>query len=511
LPVSPAGAQMDFSVIVTLTYDRGHLEECMSSWTQRQTFARHRFEVIAIGSRREAEAGATVAPLMGASDRLLEFDTDNELLLYDLGARQAQGRWLIFTEMHCAAEPGCLEQLFAFLQAHQQKYVGACIRTAPDGNSDPLASAEGRWYWDGFEQWSQEDDWRKVTIRGTAIRRDVYEGVGGFRSEFGCFAESLLAAELHARGYRLGYAAQAAVKHYNSTDIRDFQNYVREYRTGEAAYQLRGESGQASSYFEAPQRWWSDASADDRRLALRCAVKSLAQTAAHPLEPGALSLAKSMMEVLWRWGCDAAFGRRYPILKAFGGQAWARMRLGMAGRNPDRNYRRFCQFLDATGELARVRALLRRPAHPLEESVPEASTAKCQIGTAPSGCLVGFHARETFEGQPFRWSSPLAMIRLEMKPWDYEVCIDTGGIAGPARLDIYLNGHRLRPAAPRQGGKPRWYATRHHFLEKGCQKLVLTSARISTRGSPEFRALGTPVRSVSFTPRTSAAARSVEL
>ena len=133
---------------------------------------------------------------------MIQYDTDNELLLYDVGARQAQGQWLLFTEAHCAAEPDCLERLAAFLENHRESLVGACLRTATDGNRDPVALAEERWYREGFEQWSREGDWRKVTIRGTAIRRDIYQAIGGFRSEFGCFAESLLAADLHTAGHR---------------------------------------------------------------------------------------------------------------------------------------------------------------------------------------------------------------------------------------------------------------------------------------------------------------------
>ncbi len=236
--MNDVAGQIDFSVIVTLCDNRGQLEECISSWTQRQTFARHRFEVIAVGARREADAARAIMPLLRRPRQSASIRRpDNEMQLFELGAGQAQGTWLFFTEAHCAAEADCLAQLSAFLQAHRQ-YVGACVRSADDGNRHPLASAEARWYREGFAQWSQQGDWRKVTVHGTAIRRDVYESVGGFRSQFGCFAESLLAFDLHAAGHRLGYAEQAAVKHYNSTHVRDFLTYIREYREGEAAYQL---------------------------------------------------------------------------------------------------------------------------------------------------------------------------------------------------------------------------------------------------------------------------------
>jgi hypothetical protein len=496
--VSAASSQIDFSVIITLCDDRRHLEECISSWTQRQTFPRHRFEVIALGSRREADAAQAIMPLLGTPDRVIQHDIDNEMLLFDLGARQAQGKWLVFTEAHCAAEPDCLAQLSAFLMAHQQ-YIGACVRTADDGNRHPVASVEGRWYREGFEQWSQQGDWRKVTIHGTAIRRDIYESIGGFRSEFGCFAESLLAFDLHAAGYRLGYAEQAAVKHYNSTDVRDFLIYIREYCEGEVACQRHAGSEQLLN--EEPQRW-RDVDAADRMLAWRCAAQSFSRAAVHPLESGAASLARSMMEMLLQQGCDVVFGGRSELFGAFRAQAWARFRFALPGPDPDKNYRHFCQLLETTARLARVRALLNRPADSGARGGKAALTADGQISTAPSNCLFGFHAPEKFDGVAFRWSSPLALIRLELQPADHEVCIDTGAIAGPApgRLEVYLNGHHLRAIAPWKSGKLKLSALRHHFLDKGHQKLVLTSGRVPTRGSTERRALGIPIRSVGFTP-----------
>src|SRR5262249_36771149 len=113
---------------------------------------------------------------------------------------------------------------------------GACIRWSGGGSDDRVARCEQRWYADGFREWSREGDWRKVTIRGFAIRGDVYLEVGGFEHRFGCFAETALAANLAARGYRLGCATDAAVKHYDATHLAPLLRYVREYREGELAY-----------------------------------------------------------------------------------------------------------------------------------------------------------------------------------------------------------------------------------------------------------------------------------
>jgi len=248
-------AKLDLSVVLTLMDDRGQTTECLSSWTRRQTLARERYEVIVVGSGREPEVEASARPLLTDRDRLLRCEATKELALHDFGARQACGKWLLFTEAHCAAEPNCLVELVAYLEAHEFEFAGACIRSLTDGSSHPLARLEERWYRDGFAAWSRENDWRKVTIRGTAIRRDAYEKVGGFKSEYGCFGETLLAAELDASGYRLGYAPAAAIKHYNSTSLHEVLAYVREYRMGEVAYQSQCSNEKFEAYFSGSQTW----------------------------------------------------------------------------------------------------------------------------------------------------------------------------------------------------------------------------------------------------------------
>src|SRR5262245_4657710 len=179
--------ELDLSVVLTLMDDRGHTTECLSSWTRGQTLARERYEVVVVASGREPEVEAIARPLLTAHDRMLKYEAANELTLVEFGARQARGKWLLFTEAHCVAEPACLAELVAHLQTHESQFAGACIRSTTDGSSHPLARLEERWYREGFAAWSREGDWRKVTIRGTAVRRDAYENVGGFKSDFGCF------------------------------------------------------------------------------------------------------------------------------------------------------------------------------------------------------------------------------------------------------------------------------------------------------------------------------------
>jgi GT2 family glycosyltransferase len=499
---------LDISVIVTLMDDRGTFQECLSSWTRGQTYPRHRYEVVVVGSGREPGPEAIARTLVTAGDRLLIFQAPNEMALFDRGARQARGKWLLFTEAHCAAEPCCLAELVAYLEAHDGRYHGACIRTTSDGNAHPLAAMEGRWYQEGFAAWSQEGDWRKVTIRGTAVHRDAYAGVGGFKSAFGCFAEILLAAELHAAGYRLGYAPAAAIKHYNATAVRDMEAYVNEYRAGEAAFRDLEGSERFAHYFG-----WSEdldgANAADRRLAFRCAARSLMRGIAQLHRPGAAAKARAMFGVLMRLTADVISTGQSGRLRAAIGYACARAQFALPARDADQRYRRFCRLWNAMSDLAsaRVRARNRGERGTRLGQMPE--RLHYRPGNLESGALIGFHGRETYEGLSFRWTSPVASMRVSLPPADYEVRVDTRHLVGappPAFMDAYLNG-RLMPRAPEStSGIQSFQASRAMFHDGALQRLVLTSGRLRNVAPAEQRSLGIPVFSVHFVPRPATSA-----
>src|SRR5690349_22188364 len=196
----------ELSVVLTLIDHDGHAAECVESWARGQDLPRERYEVIAVSNGADPPVDRLVESLLGPGDRLLRVSGSQELELHDQGARAAAGRWLLFTEAHTVAEPGCLSSLLAYLSENEARYSGACIRSLGTGSANAVARCEQRWYADGFREWSREGDWRKVTIRGFAIRRDVYLDAGGFQHRFECFAETAFAATLAEGGHRLGYA-----------------------------------------------------------------------------------------------------------------------------------------------------------------------------------------------------------------------------------------------------------------------------------------------------------------
>jgi hypothetical protein len=122
-------------------------------------------------------------------------------------------------------------------------------------------------------------------------------------------------------------------------------------------------------------------------------------------------------------------------------------------------------------------------------------------GEMLSGTWIGFHGRETYQGRPFRWSHPMALMRVCIPVSDYDVHLDTAGLGTGSLADfweMYLNGHHLRRLVGPTEGSRIFVADRTMFKSKSPQALILTSGRLRTRHSTEHRALGIPVFAITF-------------
>ena len=490
------------SVVVPTLDHRGHIAESLSSWTRGQTLARDRYEVIVVDDGGDPAIARTARGLLGAGDRLLTVAGAAEPVLHDQGARAARGAVVLFTEAHCVAEPDCLAKLLAYLDAHHNELAGACLTTLDDGNPHPIARIEARAYQEGFARWSQPGDWRKVTIRGTAVRRDAYLDVGGFDGGLGVFSEMALAAELDAAGHRLGHAAAARIRHYNSTAAADLLDYVAAFHDGEVRYRARVPAARFDAYFG----WgagWAEAGAGERRLAFACARSSLARGLAAIARGRSGALARSMSAVLAERAGDALTAGRSGLLRADLAYAWARLRFARPGLDAEERYRRFQVLWEAAGRRGLERALRRARAGRVAAAAPAPAPALLyRPGDLASDALCGCHAREQYAGRSFRWTSPLALLRIRVPPGDYAIVLDAGGLSALRAdgFDVYLDGVRVPPAAPPPDGGYAFAAPRALFAADGARALVIAAPRLRAVAPAERRALGLPLFAVEFRP-----------
>ena len=107
---------VEMSVLLPLQEDRESGVEAVRNWTRSQTLSRDRYELVAIAPGLDADLEERARPLLGSQDRWIAHPSENEYELFNLGAREARGRFLFFTEAHCVPEPDCLEAMVTHLE-----------------------------------------------------------------------------------------------------------------------------------------------------------------------------------------------------------------------------------------------------------------------------------------------------------------------------------------------------------------------------------------------------------
>jgi hypothetical protein len=198
---------------------------------------------------------------------------------------------------------------------------------------------------------------------------------------------------------------------------------------------------------------------------------------------------------------DAASFGRARLLRAAAAYELAMSRFMLTSFDNEDLYERYCAIWEAAGNLARQRALCQRTRYRTPNLVATTEQLAYFPGEMNPTSLIGFHDREHFEGQSFRWSSPLSLVRVSVPAGDYEVRLDTKDLGGselPGFIDLYLNGHALPRSNRSIAGCRIFHATGAMFRNRALQDLVLTSGRMRGVSLMEQRILGVPVFSINF-------------
>lgn len=170
--------------VVIAYYDERRSAQNIATWTQRQTLAADDFEVIVV-----AASGTKVEPALSTTlreqDRLLRIDKPNPYALYCAGANAARGDILLFSEDHVIAEPNCLQSVQSFF--HERNVEAATLSWGCISKT-VFAKAEERYNdLDRAQIESGSESWNRVRIRGFAIKKALYENIGGFNESYWFF------------------------------------------------------------------------------------------------------------------------------------------------------------------------------------------------------------------------------------------------------------------------------------------------------------------------------------
>jgi hypothetical protein len=165
-------------------------------------------------------------------------------------------------------------------------------------------------------------------------------------------------------------------------------------------------------------------------------------------------------------------------------------------------YRHFLRSHQRAVHLARLQWLHENPMPPAAV-LAEGRRAVDELGP---GDIVGVHNREEFQGRRFRWTEPVAMIRIAPRQNPCELRLETGGIRGDplASLIAVVIAGRALPGkyctSDDRGTLTVHLPAPFAAAAKDGVVLVCNPLSPARAGIPDARTLGLPVTSIAIHP-----------
>lgn len=469
-----------FTVVFPLAEERGVTEAALSVWTQ-QTLPSDRYEIVVVADTREAfdsESRSLLRPL----DLVIHGDYANLAHQFDAGVRAGSGEYLFLTESHCIPAPDCLEAMDRWLAANTG-VAGACCESVPVWVS-PYQFIDATTFEEGFRHFIDTDDWRKFSVHGMALRRDLYLAAGGMEHRYGRFAEMLLAAALRDAGHHLGYAGDSIVTHHYRETLQELIDGTDEYVMSECIYRSAnlGPDHVGHSYLpDMPNPFSPGARSLDRDVVATLVTAALGRDT------------RTMRDAIIGAGRVLAglFGRRGPMVCAWLAVAACRARCWWNRHDSRRVDQPYRELVRLASVLSRVRFLASQPV--IDLPLPDASTVLA-IDELPEWALHGFHGLERTNGAPFRWSKRIAGIRFPLAQGAYRLRLISGGIPREGlNLRVAFNGIRIVPV-PLTNWDHELRIESYHCRPRE-QTLVLATDPLCPwkQGVKDYRELGLPL------------------
>src|SRR5262245_14539061 len=163
------------AVIYPIVNVRGRAVDRVRTWTHGQTLPRERYRVVVAFDGADPPQERDVLPLLGPGDELFSVPGASDADLWNAGAARAGTAWLVITEGHCLARPGCLEAVARWIAMNPSAEAG---NFDVDHNDDYLiARISRRWFDMIHARWDAPDEWPRLHRAGCAIRADVFESI----------------------------------------------------------------------------------------------------------------------------------------------------------------------------------------------------------------------------------------------------------------------------------------------------------------------------------------------
>lgn len=201
-------ASLRFSVVIPV-YEQWELVTELLDCLERQTFERHKFEIILVDN---GSAGTATMPRASSALKVLHCEKPGSYAARNLGAQSANGDWLVFTDADCRPVPEWLEQLEDFAKREDQGraiLVGAVEIVSNSGDPGPwevydlvIGIAQERYAGRGYG-----------ATANLAVPRSLFNALGGFDGNRLSGGDAEFCRRAGAQGSVTIYVPQARVDH----------------------------------------------------------------------------------------------------------------------------------------------------------------------------------------------------------------------------------------------------------------------------------------------------------
>lgn len=255
-----------FLSVLIVTYNaQPFIRECLQSVFQAGEKLRSEmaleWEAIVVDNASEDDTVACVRQFEGV--KLIANGTNAGFAAgVNLGARQAVGEWLLLLNPDCVVDEKAFVTFAQFAQSDEANSVGIVgwQLLNPDGTLQPSGRRfpkawefalallgfhrwmEGRWF--SGRHFTQRQEVEEVSGAALAIRRRVFEQVGGMDEGFFLFFEELdLCQRVKAAGWRIVYLPEAKVRHYWGASVKGVPERARRAQRESALRYFRKHHG----------------------------------------------------------------------------------------------------------------------------------------------------------------------------------------------------------------------------------------------------------------------------
>jgi hypothetical protein len=429
--------------VIIATFDYRIEADFVASWTQRQSCADEDFEVIVVTHGRDPAIDTEVKAVLRDGDQLIHGDdpSENRMFRYNKGAQFASSQRLFFTEDHVIADVHCVSEL---IKAIDQDLAHAWVVSSDDFAKNRLGEAESVLCQRFLDAGYHGAPWKKVQVRGFMIKREWFNRLGQFPNGYGEFGATALGIEMLRHDCEPITVENAKVTHVNHHSLNGLCEDALSYFAGEGAYRSQHSTEYTEKYLGRDEVW-RRRERGSKSLA-KIELKTLvALASASPLKlltrpRSAMTWAKQAVDTALR----SMVGHRLDTFTAATQLQIAKLKWRLGRFFTSRDNQNFEKLWNALAVDGRHIALVNHGNGTEPLRVLKESETADQFQEAR---LLGFHAVESVDGKPFRWTRSVCGLNLPRNAQSYRLKIQSLAIRGPLTrlpLVVLIDGKRIR-------------------------------------------------------------------